>query len=75
MKKINVTFSIPEEINDKLHTLIGRKKLSAFVAETLNKALEEKMEALKRAYAEAANDPGQREVAEDWKITETEGWE
>jgi len=75
MKKINVTFSIPEEINNKLHTLVTKKKLSAFVAETLDKALEEKMDLLKKAYAEAANDPGQREVAEDWKITETEGWE
>lgn len=45
------------------------------MAQTLDKALEEKMEALKKAYAEAANDPGQREVAEDWKVTEGEGWE
>ncbi len=75
MKKINVTFSIPEETNERLHVLIGRKKLSAFVTETLNKALENKMADLKKAYAEAANDPGQREVAEDWKITEAEGWE
>lgn len=75
MKKINVTFSIPEEINEKLHTLIGRKKLSAFVAETLDKALEEKMKALKRAYAEAENDPDRQELIEDWRITDTEGWE
>lgn len=75
MKKINVTFSIPEEINEKLHSLVTKKKLSAFVAETLDKALEEKMEALKRAYAEAEKDPERKKMIEDWKITEAEGLE
>ncbi len=50
------------------------EKLRAFVSKSFDKASEEKMKLLKKAYAEAANDPGQKEVAEDWKITETEGW-
>ena len=75
MKKINVTFSIPEETNERLHALIGRKKLSAFVTVALDNALEDMMESLKKAYAEAERDPDRKKIIEDWKDTETEGWE
>jgi hypothetical protein len=75
MKKINVTFSIPIETNELLHALIGRKKLSTFVASTLNKALEEKMEALKKEYIEAEKDPDRKKTIEEWKILDAEGWE
>ena len=69
MKKINVTFSIPTETNELLHALIGKKKLSSFVASTLNKALEEKMEALKREYAEAEKDPDRKKLLKNGKCS------
>lgn len=74
MKKINVTFSIPSETNDLLHSLVGKNK-SAFVTEALNKALEERMEALKKDYAEAEKDPDRKKTIEEWKSLDTEGWE
>lgn len=75
MKKINVTFSIPEETNKLLHALVARKTISAFVASTLQKALEEKKQALKKAYAEAEKDPDRKKVLDDWKNLDTEDWE
>ena len=75
MKKINVTFSIPTETHELLHALVGRKKLSSFVTTTLNNALEEKMEALKREYAEAEKDPDRKKTIQEWKVLDTEDWE
>lgn len=75
MKKINITFSISEEVNKKLHTLVSRKKLNTFVSEALAKALEEKVKELKKAYAEAENDPDHQQLIEDWRVTDVEGWE
>ena len=75
MKKINVTFSIPVETNELLHSLVGRKKLSAFVANALDRALEEKMHNLKQAYAKAENDPNRLKTIKEWKALDTEDWE
>lgn len=75
MKKINVTFSIPEETNELLHSLVGRKNLSKFVAITLRKALDEKMDMLKKAYAEAEKDPDRSKVINDWNALDIEDWE
>lgn len=75
MKKINVTFSIPKETNELLHGLIGRRKMSSFVTEILNKALEDKARALAQEYAEAESDKDRNEVIEDWKVLDGENWE
>lgn len=75
MKKVNVTFSIPAETNELLHTLVGRKKLSAFVSSALDKALEEKMDTLKQAYAEAESDPGRIKTIKEWQHLDIEDWE
>lgn len=75
MKKVNVTFSIPVEVNELLHTLVGRKKLSAFVSSTLQKALEDKANALKKAYAMAEKDPDRLKTINEWQALDVEGWE
>jgi hypothetical protein len=74
MKKINVTFSIPIETQQLLYNLIEKRKISSFVVEVLNKALEEKMELLKKAYAEAEHDPDRQETINEWKVLEGEDW-
>lgn len=74
MKKITVTFSIPIETNQLLHTLIGRKKKSEFVSNVLQKALEEKANSLKKAYAEAESDPARNECIADWSLLDHENW-
>lgn len=75
MKKVNVTFSIPVETQQLLYSLIERRKVSAFVVEALNKALEEKTEILKKAYADAEKDPDRQETINDWKALEGEEWD
>lgn len=37
--------------------------------------LEEKMNALKKAYAEAEKDPERNKVIQDWETLDMEGWE
>lgn len=75
MKKRNVTFTIPQETSDLLHSLISRRKMSSFVAEVLHRALIEKKEALKKAYSEAEKDESRRSVIDDWQELDVEDWE
>ncbi len=75
MKKINVTFSIPKETHELLHGLIGRRKMSSFVTEVLNQALEAKAQMLAKEYIDAESDPERIEVIETWKELDGEDWE
>ena len=75
MKKINVTFSIPEETHKALHMLIERRQMSTFVTKVINDALAQEKEALKLAYIEARNDPDRKITITDWKNLDTEDWE
>ncbi|MBA3752276.1 hypothetical protein H0X06_05830 [Candidatus Dependentiae bacterium] len=69
-KKISVTFSIPVELNTMLHSMIDRRKLSHFVAQALEQALQEKKEALKEAYLQASKDPDRLNTIKEWKSLE-----
>ncbi len=75
MKKQNVTFSLPKETIDLMQRLVGRRKLSAFVTHAINSALEEKEEALRKAYAQANEDPDRSETLKDWSAIEGEAWD
>ena len=75
MKKINVTFSIPEETHKALHMLIERRKMSTFVTKVINDALAHEKEVLKRAYIETKDDPDRQVTVADWKSLDTEDWE
>jgi hypothetical protein len=73
-KKISVTFSIPVELNNILHSMIDRRKLSSFVAQALEHALNEKKQALKEAYMQASKDPDRLKTIKEWEVLEREGW-
>lgn len=73
-RKISVTFSIPVELNNMLHSMIDRRKLSRFVAEALELALKEKKQALKEAYIQAAKDPDRLKTIKEWELLEGEDW-
>ena len=73
-KKIHVTFSIPEEVNSLLHTVVEKRGLSEFVTKALRKALEEETNILKKAYAQAATDPDRQSAIDDWSILDKEDW-
>jgi len=75
MKTKNVTFSMPIELVNMLHSRIGKRELSKFATKAIKKALTEEMDSLKAAYAEANNDPDRLEVIKDWEALDLEGWE
>ena len=75
VKKIKVTFSIPVELNNLLHLMVDRRKLSHFVAQVLKQALSEKKQTLKEAYKEASKDPDRLRIIKEWEVLDGEGWD
>ena len=73
-KKISVTFSIPVELNNMLHLMIDRRKLSRFVAQALEYALNEKKQALKEAYMQASKDSDRLKVIKEWEVLDEKDW-
>ena len=67
-KKISVTFSIPVELNNMLHSMIDRRKLSRFVAQALEHVLKEKKQALKEAYMQASKDTDRLKTIKEWEV-------
>lgn len=75
MKKINVTFSIPNDTHKALHSLVGQRKMSAFVTKVLDEALKHERESLRLAYIEAEKDPDRKSTIDDWKDIDRDDWE
>ncbi len=73
MKTKNVTFSLPENVIDMMHSLIGKQKMSSFAAQALEQALEQKKESLRKQYTEAAQDADRLKTIEEWSVTDVEG--
>ena len=62
MKKVNATFSIPEETNNLLHAVIRQRKLGNFVTKALNDALAKESAALRKAHEIAEKDPARKKT-------------
>ncbi|MFV0340165.1 MAG: hypothetical protein ACK5MA_05990 [Parachlamydiaceae bacterium] len=75
MKTVNVTFSIPENINIALHRRVEKRGLSRFVTKAIEKALTEKHDTLKAAFRDAENDPNLKETMDDWAALDGEEWD
>ena len=75
MKKVTVTFSIPEELNDHLHSVVEKRGLSKFVSAAIEQALKEEEETLKKAYLEAEKESSRQEVVDDWAQLDGEDWD
>lgn len=75
MKTKNITISVPTELATQLHAAVGRRELSKFATKALEKALADKMHALKKAYAAANNDPDRIKTIQEWESLEVEDWE
>lgn len=73
-KKISVTFSIPSELNNMLHSMVDRRKLSQFVAKALEQALNEKKQILKEAYRDASKDEDRLKTIKEWEFLDIEGF-
>jgi hypothetical protein len=74
MKSVNVTFSIPEDINMMLHSFVERRGLSKFVTKAIEKALKAEKDKLKAAFREAENDLDLKETMDDWAALDGEDW-
>lgn len=74
-KRVHVTFSIPEDVNRLLHSVVEKRGLSNFATKALEKALEEEQQTLKKAYLAANNDPDRKKVIDDWAGLDSEGWD
>lgn len=75
MKKVNMTFSIPQETAHLMQGLVARRKMSSFVALAIQRALENRIKALEQEYAQANVDPDRIEVIKDWASLEGEPWD
>lgn len=75
MKNVNVTYSIPENINILLHTFVEKRGISKFVSKAIEKALKEEKNALKAAFKEAENDPDTQKTIDDWASLDGEDWD
>jgi hypothetical protein len=68
MKTINVTFSIPENLNRRLHFFVEKRGFSKFVGKAIEVALEEGKNDLKAAYKAAENDVDLKNAIDEWAI-------
>ena len=74
MKKISVTFSIPEELNTQLHSVVEKRGLSAFVSNAIEQALEKEQHNLENAYKESNSDSNRVKLIEEWSQLDGEDW-
>lgn len=74
-RTINVTFSIPEDVNLLLHSCVKKRGLSKFVTLAIRKALEEKKNTLKAAFKEAEESDDAKETMDDWAALDGEDWD
>ena len=72
-KKVNRTFSIPQDVAEELHTFVKRREMSQFVTDAIRKELLSKKEELKKAYLSSNQDEGQFIAMDDWKGTLQDG--
>ncbi len=72
-KRINQTFSLPPEVSKDLHVYVRRREMSQFVSDAIRKELEFKKEELRKAYLEANEDEGQKEIMAYWESTIGDG--
>ncbi len=76
MKTVNVTFSIPENLNVLLHSFVEKRGVSKFVSKAIEMAIEmaieEKKNNLKAAFRAAENDPDLKETMDDWAALDGE---
>lgn len=66
MRRLPITLTLPEHLIKDLHLYISQRQISRFVAEQVEKGLQEKKELLAQAYREAAEDEDLNKEAQLW---------
>ena len=73
MKKIPITLTFPESLVKDLHLYISPRQISKFVAQMVEKGLENKKEMLAREFREASQDSERNAEIEIWDTTIGDG--
>lgn len=73
MKHLPITLTLPEDIIRDLHLYISKRQISKFVAEMLQKALENKKKLLAREFQEAAQDEERNDEILLWDTLSGDG--
>ena len=71
---VRVNVILETEVYRQLKKQVPAKKLSAFLNEAAKARLSPNRAALDAAYKAASRERWRRQLAEDWKVTEGEGW-
>ena len=66
MKRLPITLTLPEDLVRDLHFYLSKGQISRFVAEQVEKGLQEKKDLLAQAYKEAAEDEELNRENELW---------
>jgi Arc/MetJ family transcription regulator len=70
--RLNIT--IDEDIYARLKQEVPPKKISAFISSAVRAKLHPDKKALDEAYRAARKERWRKELEDDWKNTEGEGW-
>ena len=75
-KNVVTSISLPPELFQALQKISKERRTSAstLVAEFIQKAVNERDRLLAQQYAEAENDEGRKEVIDDLRKLDDEGW-
>jgi hypothetical protein len=66
MRKVPITLSLPEDLVNDLHVYVSNRQISRFIAELVQKGIQEKKEILAREFEEAAKDEERNKEIELW---------
>ena len=70
--RLNITMD--EDLYRRLKKELPAKRISRFISDAVRARLHPDRRTLDAAYKAARREAWRRQVAEDWKPTETEGW-
>lgn len=70
--RLNITMDA--DLYDRLKRELPAKRISRFINDAVRARLHPDRHTLDAAYKAARKEPWREELAEDWEVTETEGW-
>ncbi len=70
--RLNITMD--EDLYRRLKKELPAKRISAFINEAVRAKLWPTAEELEADYRAAAQETWRKDLADDWAVTETEGW-
>lgn len=73
MRTLSIT--LPDDVYDRIKHAVPPRQISKFIAEAVEKKLNEQADKLYRAYLLANQDSEREQELKDWDVVNTEHWE